>query len=1136
MNQPHTHITFRATVSILVLISSSVRNLDAGDAYQDRITPFTKKYCVSCHNSKKARGELDLGRYQNAGDVVGSFRRWNHIIAFIRDGEMPPESAEQPTLKEREAVVAEIETILLTEAGKRAGDPGVILPRRLSNTEYDQSIFHLTGVNVRPTRTFPPDPAAGEGFNNTGEALSMSPSLLKKYLQAAQEVSQHLVLKTSGITFAPFPVTSYNERKKLTEQAVIDFYNDHEVHVLDYLTAAWRYRHRSKAEQNVSIEAWAQRSELSEKYLALIWSTLSKASSTSGYLKRLGEKWDALPAPATNGNVPRELVELNRYVEFCQQKLCHRKEQLIRSNAGNWPIGHLDFRAKTAAKRDQFDPGVFASRRLIRLDRIRAPRKNDQKTRTLYLRIDPAFAGSQDTYVLLHRPIFSRNGNLPRNKNEEQRHQVVTLRAFLQQQAPEVLKRLAFGRHPKGHAIDPDSLAVKAPTLIEIPLGPEMCRLLDGKQLLLDCELDPEHGNNGIVHVLQSMGNKPDQFGDGELLVNQNSELAKEMHASAQLFCHTFPNRFFYVDNRRGLAAGFHLVEGFFRDDKPLMEKVLSDEEKQQLDELWEELNFVTNTTETLIRGFVWFERSERHVLHDKRFDFLRPEDPKLIEMEMLNRFEKVYLGKMGVKLIDDTLKPVKPNEDRYRMIHGFFEQIRHGLAHQKKLTEKAGEKGLSDLEAFATRAYRRSLSEDEIESLRGLYQRLRKEKQSVEDSLRGTLTAILMSPNFCYLFTDVAEGDRISPLSNDAVASRLSYFLWSSVPDDKLLSLAKEGKLQEKETLQAQTRRMLKDPKIETFAREFFGQWLRYREYLSKDPINSKSFPGYTDELRQSFFEEPTRIATYLIQNDRPITDLLNSDFTFVNGVLAKHYGGDIAKQYQNAVREWSRDRKVRGGSAPIKPEEVWHRVDGLKEAGRGGLFGMGVILTKNSAGERTSPVKRGFWAAHHLLGQHFPPPPADVPELPANEKKATQTIRALLRLHVANPRCALCHTHFDGLGLAMEGFDPIGRARTKDLAGRAIDNVASLPTGKTAKGIPGLIEYVETHRKKDFVRTFCRRFLGYALGRSVLLSDQPLLKEMEVKLEKNGYRFSVLFETVVQSSQFRQQRGRNYVTRKQK
>jgi hypothetical protein len=1116
-----------AAAALAVALGTAAR-LEAADMFSERFQPFAEKYCVRCHNTKQARGELDLTRYTEARHVTADFRRWNNVIEFIRDGEMPPEDEPQPTLEERKQVTESLEAILLDEAKKHAGDPGVILPRRLSNTEYDRSIRDLTGVDIRPTRDFPPDPAAGEGFDNTGEALGMSPSLLKKYLLAAQHISEHMVLKTDGISFAPFPVTSYNEQKKLTEQAIIDFYQSHAVRIADYLEAAWRYRHRGESDRAIDIAMWAERRGLSGKYLALVSETLNEASAESAFaprkqalsqserqlsdfMKQIGQLWNSIPAPTEAVPRPSELLTLQRSIEFWQRKLCYREESLIRSNAGNWPIGHLDFRARTAAQRDQFDPSNFKSRATVRFDRLKAPKENEASAggMTLNLIVDRAFDDGQGGVVIMHRPIFSKSNNLPRNADEAVKDEVVTLRAVLERHAPAIARRLSFGKHPGGDEIDADSFAVQAPVSVEIPLSVEALRQLNDKQLLVDCELDRQDRERSVYIQLA----KPLEVryaANVELLIHADSDLAKNMAESAARFCRAFPNRFFYVDNERGLAAGFHLVDGFFRDDRPLMEKVLDQRQQRELDGLWRELDFVTQSTETLIRGFVWFERSERHVLHDARFDFLRAEDPQLVQDELLTRFEKVYLGKMGVKLIDDTLQPEKPS-DQYDLIHGFFMQIREGLARYREQLQAAEQKGLADLNDLAQRAYRRSLRDTEIESLRTLYQSLRERGQGVEAALRGVFTAVLMSPDFFFHFTESPRGPGVHPLSDDDLASRLSYFLWSSLPDEELRAAARAGKLQDEATLLAQMRRMLNDPRIDAFAREFFGQWLRYRDYLSKDAINAESFPGYDDQLREAMFDEPVRLAMYLIQEDKPITDLLNSDVTFVNGVLAKHYGGEIARQYN---------------SRSTNPAQ-WHRVDGLRDVGRGGLFGMGVILTKTSKAERTSPVKRGFWAVHHLLGQHFPPPPADVAELPPNEKQATKTIRELIVAHTANPKCAMCHTHFDSLGMTLEGFDPIGRARTKDLAGRPIDDVALLPSGETARGIPGLIEYIEQHRRQDFVRTLCRKFLGYALGRSVLLSDQPLLMEMEEALQKNDYRFSVLFETVVLSPQFRKQRG---------
>ena len=1115
----------------VLLVFGAVAPSAQADVFQEKIEPFAKKYCHECHNTKRAKGELDLTRFAKDGDVTSDFRRWNKVTEFVRKGVMPPgDHKNQPTLQERDAVVGAVEAILLVEARKHAGDPGVVLPRRLSNTEYDLSIRDLTGVAIQATKEFPVDPAGGEGFNNTGEVLSLTPTLLSKYLGAAQLVSDHMVLKPSGITFAPFPVTSYAERTKLTEQAIIDFYRRHDVRIIDYLEAAWRYRHRELAERGVSLDDWAARRKLSGKYLALVSKTLDEAKTGAGYLKQLGAMWDAIPAPAIAGGVPKELMECDRFIAFMRTRLNQKEPPLIVANAGNWPINHLAVRAKAAAGRDKFEPSTFKTKQTLKLGKLQLKKGENSAATVLYLRVDPAL-DSPNGLVVFHRPVFSKADNLPKNKKDIEAQGVESVRAVLEREAPDVARRLGFGKHPRGGEIDPDSFAVQAPITVEIPLSAGAVAALQGKQLLVECELDGKSTPESAVEVQGAVGTRPAaKFGANvELLLQPESKLAKDLTASGERFCAAFPNRFYYVDANRGLAAGFHLVEGVFRDDQPLVNKVLTDAECRELDRLWKELDFVTNRTETLLRGFVWFERSERHVLYDKRFDFLRSEDPDLVEEKKLSKFERLYLERLGVKLLDDEIKPQKPSP-QFDMIHGFFQEVRAGLAEYKQTLAKAEEPALADLERLAQRAYSRPLRAEEAKGLRGLYQRLRKQGLGVEASLRGTFTAVLMSPHFFYHVPSTPAGKGIHPLTDEAMARRLSYFLWASLPDEELLKDARAGKLQDDAVLRTQVRRMMKDPKIEAFSREFFGQWLRYRDYLAKDTIPANTFPGYDAALREAMFEEPTRLITHLIQQNEPVDELLHSDATFVNEPLARFYGGGLENQFRQKFSERGEELKRQGLLTLRDPKMEWHRVDGLRDIGRGGLFGMPVILAKNSAGQRTSPVKRGFWVVHHVLGQHFPPPPADVPELPKSEKESAKTMREMLAAHTTNRSCAMCHVHFDGLGLTMEGFDAVGRARKKDLAGRDVQIVGPLPGGKTAAGISGLIDYIEKHRREEFERNLCRKFLGYALGRSVVLSDEPLLQEMQKNLRAEP-RFSVLFETVVLSPQFRRQRGRDFV-----
>lgn len=1114
----------------LIVLSACTTRAAAADLFPERIKPFAAKYCNSCHNKEKPRGELDLTRYTNDNDVSADFRRWNHVLEFVRKGAMPPNDKPQPTLEERKAVVTAIESILLVEARKRAGDPGVILPRRLSATEYDLSIRDITGIPLRATADFPVDPAGGEGFNNTGEALGLTPNLLTKYLDASQFVSEHLVLKPSGIAFAPFPVTSYNERKKLTEQAIIEFYRRHEVRIDEYLEAAWRYEHRSAEDRGISLDAWAARNKLSGKYLALVAKTLDEAKTDRGYLEELGQRWKSLPAPKSATDVPQELRDVQSFVSFLQAQLGQREPQLIHASASCWVIGHLDLRAKAASARDKFDVATFKSRQLLKFGRLQTRKGEKPADTVLYLRIDPAYAGLMPGTIVVRHSVFTKADTIAQNKKEIEAQGVESLRAVLEREAPETARRLRFGKHPSGRDLEADAFAVPAPGVLEIPLTSAAVAALQGKQLILDCELEGDRSTNAAFHLAAAVGKRPESIpGPGAaLLVRPESEVAKAIAAAGEKFCFAFPNRFFYVDPNRNLTAGFHLVEGLFRDDQPLVNKVLTEAERAELDRLWKELDFVTQRTETLLRGFVWFERAERHVIQDKRFDYLRSDDPLLVEEELLSKFERMYLEKLGVKLVAGELKPEKDSAE-FDLIHNFFQDVRRGLAEYKQTLQRVETVALGDLEQLARRAYGRPLKLEETASLRKLYEQLRKQGQGVEEALRGTFRAVLMSPHFFYHVPASPAGAGLHPLSGDALARRLSYFLWSSLPDDELLAAAQAGQLQDEQALKAQVRRMLKDPKSEAFAREFFGQWLRYRDYLSKDAIPAGAFPGYDDALRRAFFEEPTRLIADVIQQDRDITELLDGDATFVNAPLARFYGGEIEQQFRRLSAERSDERKRLGLPAPTDPNNDWYRVEGLRRLGRGGLFGMPVILTTNSAGQRTSPVKRGFWVVHHLLGEHFPPPPADVPELPKTEKESAKTIREMLAQHTANPQCAMCHVHFDGIGLTMEGFDAIGRARTKDLAGRSIQSIGTLPGGKTAEGITGLIDYVEKNRREDFERNLCRKFLGYALGRSVVLSDEPLLQEMQKKLHETP-RFSVLFETVVLSPQFRKQRGRDY------
>jgi hypothetical protein len=247
--------------------------------------------------------------------------------------------------------------------------------------------------------------------------------------------------------------------------------------------------------------------------------------------------------------------------------------------------------------------------------------------------------------------------------------------------------------------------------------------------------------------------------------------------------------------------------------------------------------------------------------------------------------------------------------------------------------------------------------------------------------------------------------------------------------------------------------------------------------------------------------FEEPIHFALDVIRENRSVLDFLYAQHTFVNPVLAAHYGMSGVK-----------------GDA-----DEWVRFDQAREFGRGGLLPMSVFLTANSPGLRTSPVKRGYWVVRRILGEHIPPPPPDVPELPGDERNMGDlTLREVLERHRADSSCASCHARFDSFGLVFEGYGPIGERRTFDLGGKPVDTRADFPQGVEDEGLEGLLRYVKSNRQDDFVNNLCRKLLTYALGRSLMLSDEPTIQEMRANLARNEYRFESLIETIVTSPQF--------------
>ncbi|HXG11208.1 MAG TPA: DUF1592 domain-containing protein [Gemmataceae bacterium] len=410
-------------------------------------------------------------------------------------------------------------------------------------------------------------------------------------------------------------------------------------------------------------------------------------------------------------------------------------------------------------------------------------------------------------------------------------------------------------------------------------------------------------------------------------------------------------------------------------------------------------------------------------------------------------------------------------------------------------------------LEHFATRAYRRPATPEEVARLMRLFDLARRDGDGFPTGLRLPLQAVLVSPHFLFrVEMDPRPANPRAPIDpntvrvlNDyEVATRLSYFLWSSMPDDELFNHAQNGTLRKDGNLEAQVRRMLKDPKAKALVENFAGQWLQIRNLKTVQP-DPGTFPTFDEALRAAMQKETELFFEAVMKEDRSVLDFLDADFTFVNERLAKHYG-----------------------IAGVKGDEF--RWVALTGGPRGGVLTQASILTITSNPTRTSPVKRGKWILENILGTPPPPPPPDVPEL-EDDKELTGSLRQRMEQHRVNPICASCHQRMDPLGFGLENFDGIGAWREKD--GKfPIDPSGVLPGGEKFDGPAGLKAVLKA-KKEDFCRCLAEKMLTYALGRGLEYYDKCAVDDIVAALVKNDYRFSSLVLAVVQSDPFQKRKA---------
>lgn len=599
----------------------------------------------------------------------------------------------------------------------------------------------------------------------------------------------------------------------------------------------------------------------------------------------------------------------------------------------------------------------------------------------------------------------------------------------------------------KGDSVAPTDLLVPTPQVLELRLP---AKLATGAEFVTTAVLHGDAGREGSAAQFQVHSTKPERVHISPavpILVCEEGQERQRVETALQEFRDVFPPALCYarivpVDEVVTLTL-------FHREDEHLQRLMLNPDEIARLDRLWDELRFVSQEPLKLV---VAFEQISEFATQDR---------PDL------------------VKAFAPLSKPINDRADAFRR-----QQLEAEPTHVAAVLE------------FADRAWRRPLTASERQELRDLYRQLRESEIPHAEAIRLMIARVLTAPVFLFKIEEPAAGTAAAPVSDLELATRLSYLLWSSLPDPELRAAAEAGRLNTEEILLSHTRRMLKGGRTRRLAVEFACQWLHVRNFDENAEKNENLYPEFVS-LRDDMYEETVRFFENMFRNNGSILDLLAGDHTFLNETLARHYGID----------------GVTGGD--------WRRIEDVRDRGRGGILGMATFLASQSGASRTSPILRGTWVSETLLGERLPRPPANVPQLP-DEIPSGLTERQLIERHSSVPECAICHVKIDPYGFALEQFDAIGRLRSQ-----TVDTKTKLVDGKTIEGLDGLRDYLMNDRRADIVRQFCRKLLGYALGREVQLSDEPLLNEMQERLEANEYRFHVAVEAIVTSRQFREIRG---------
>ncbi|HVY93157.1 MAG TPA: DUF1592 domain-containing protein, partial [Bryobacteraceae bacterium] len=1102
------------------------------------------QFCFPCHSGNTPQAGINIEKLAtNQISVNEGYFTWTRIAAALEGHVMPPSVMPQPEEKDRAAAAAWIHARLNDFAKKHDGDPGKVTVRRLTSGEYAYAIQDLTGFPIETGIDASSDSVGGEGFSNFGDVQFMQDENLEHYLEAAKVVADHAVIGAAPLQFfsdpgkTGFEFSGITRIKNIYEKygfRTVSGEGGYQYGVDKYgkvLYAAWEYTHRAAlGEPTATMKKIADREGIEIRFLQHILEVMNRPN-LSYPASEMADRWHKFLKPVPGGDVKAEEAQartqagdLQIYLTNWPGWLFGRGDKALGGAGDESPLIFNDKSLKadtdhhfTFAHRGGFGArgavaGTGPTKIYLNVASVNPGAKGQGAIiwKNATIAFTPAgaggfgrgpgagsgggrgaagaagrggFAGGRGASGAGGRGGRGASGAAGnpalaaaasgggRGRGRGPALPRVSLRSVV---SAETAKQLGFGKSIDGTPIGPDDFSSDGSVSFEVPAPPGVTTW----DIQVDAVLGSER--NHVYRITISDSPTPRGIPTRALVGDMSSPGYKTFHDGVMEYSRILPPN----SNGQPTPADkdpapepfdptynvpehddYVLWVKYIRDDRFVYNYLIDDATRKQLDEAWNDV----------FAAFPYHDNYLRLLAQHYNYDL------------------------KGKKMADMTPANMAQLPEEMR---GYVAPLRRQWEQMMAAQAAAKPRHIEDVIQFASRAWRRPLTEAEKQGLRAFYTKavtVDPDHDHVK-AIRAVIARVLVAPQFLYKVELSSQTAAAHPLSNWEMASRLSFFLWSSIPDDELRRAAAAGELTTNAGLRRQVKRMLEDPKARRMATEFFGQWFGFYHFDKFKGVDTTRYPEFTEEVKESMYDEAVSFFEHIIRTGRPVSDILYADYDYLNKPLAKYYG-------------------ITGKD--IKSDDDVELVEGVKALHRGGVLRLGAVLTTTSAPLRTSPVKRGDWVLRRVLGTPTPPPPADAGSIPNDPKLfGGLSVRDRLAQHKRNATCATCHTRIDPMGFPLEHFDSTGRWREKYDDGKPIDDRGEMLDKSIIPGVDGLLIYLQTQQNKVEI-TLTHKLIGYALGRTVQGSDQVLVDKM-VAAGQNA-TMADLVNMVVTSAQFR-------------